>query len=137
FGNETAAPRPDDFYKVKQQEYSVAPALVVPLSQRARFSVGPLVKLAETTLEPGTFIDSLAPYGVGRLRRIGARADLRVDARNRPRAASAGTFLDVGGRAYPAAWGVTAPLQEAHADGAVDVTAPVPTRPPLARRAQG
>ena len=137
FGNETAAPRPDDFYKVKQQEYSVAPALVVPLSQRARFTLGPSVKLTETRLEPGTFIDSLAPYGVGRLRRIGARADLRVDARNRPRAASAGAFLDVGGSAYPAAWDVTAPFEEAHADAAVYLTAPIPTRPTLALRAQG
>ncbi|PYP68135.1 MAG: hypothetical protein DMD36_13535 [Gemmatimonadetes bacterium] len=129
--------RPDDFYKVKQQEYSVAPALVVPLSQRARFSLGPSVKLTETRLERGTFIDSLAPYGVGRLRRIGARADLRVDARNRPRAASAGAFLDVGGSAYPAAWDVTAPFEEAHADAAVYLTAPIPTRPTLALRAQG
>ena len=137
FGNETAAPRPDDYYKVKQQAYSVAPALVVPFSERVRFSVGPLVKLAETTLEPGTFIDSLKPYGVGRLRRIAARADFRVDARNRPRAASAGAFLDVGASAYPAAWDVTAPFQEAHADAALYLTAPVPTRPTLAVRAQG
>src|SRR5437899_9480855 len=35
---------------------------------RSRFTLGPSVKLTETRLEPGTFIDSLAPYGVGRLR---------------------------------------------------------------------
>jgi len=137
FGNETIAPRPDDYYKVEQQQYSVAPALAVPFSQRVRFSIGPIVKLAETTLEPGTLIDSLRPYGVGRFGRLGVRAAFRVDARDRPRAASAGALLDFGGSAYPAAWDVAAPFEEAHAEVAAYLTAPIPTRPTLALRVQG
>src|SRR3989441_1150391 len=46
FGNETPTTGATDFYKVKQQQYLVAPALRFALSRSADFSVGPVYKFA-------------------------------------------------------------------------------------------
>ncbi len=137
FGNEIAAPGPSDYYKVRQQQYLIAPSLVVPFSRAVRFSFGPLLKYAQTTPEAGTFIDSLRPYGVNGFGQLGGQAAFRVDTRNRPRAASRGVSLSVGGSVYPAAWDVTSAFGEGHAEAATYLSASVPLQPTLAVRIGG
>src|SRR5439155_10324055 len=87
FGNETPAAGATDFYKVKQQQYLVAPALRFAVSRSADLSVGPVYKFAHTKLEAGTFIDAARPYGVADYGQIGGTADFRADTRDVPRAA--------------------------------------------------
>jgi len=137
FGNETRAPQPDAFYRVRQADYVFAPALVLAFSPRARFSVGPRVEAAQTMLAAGTLLDSLRPYGTGHFGQVGAEAEFRGDGRNRERAASSGVLVVAGGRAFPAAWDVARPFEEAHAEVATYLTAPIPTGPTLALRAVG
>lgn len=137
FGNETANTEATDFYKVKQQQYLVAPAVRFALSPVTSLSVGPLVRFAHTNLDAGTLIDSVRPYGVGDFGQVGAEAEFAVDARDRPRATSRGVWFGLGGSFYPRAWDVTSAFGEGHAEARSYLTAPVPLSPTLAVRVAG
>src|SRR5207244_34025 len=126
-----------DFYKVKQQQYLVAPALRFALSRSADFSVGPVYTFAHTKLEPGTFIDAARPYGVADYGQIGGTADFRADTRDVPRAASRGIVFHFGGSVYPKALDVGAAFGEGHAEAATYLTARMPLQPTLAVRVAG
>jgi len=134
FGNETVDSGSNDFYKVKQQQYLVAPALQFPLSSSANLSLGPVLKFAHTNLESGTFIDVARPYGVRDLGQVGGAADFHVDTRDEPRAARRGFWFGAGGSFYPRALDVTAAFGEAHAEARSYLTAPILLQPTLAVR---
>ena len=134
FGNETAHTGSNDFYKVKQQQYLVSPALLFPLSSAADLSLGPVLKFAHTNLEPGTFIDAARPYGVGDLGQVGGAADFHLDTRDEPRAAQRGLWLGIGGSWYAKALDVTGPFGEGHAEARSYFTARIPLQPTLAVR---
>ncbi|OLC31876.1 MAG: hypothetical protein AUH81_17115 [Candidatus Rokubacteria bacterium 13_1_40CM_4_69_5] len=136
FGNEIAAPRSDDYYKVHQEQYLIAPSLVAR-SGASRFSIGPLLKYAHTTVDSGTFVAVSPPYGVRDFLQVGAQAELRVDARDRARAPSKGALVALGGSWYPAAYDVVAPFGEGHAEAAAYLTAAIPLQPTLALRVAG
>src|SRR5437588_6051644 len=136
-GNETPNSGSQDFYKVKPQQYLVAPALEFTLSSAAKLSVGPVFKFAHTKLEPNTFIDATRPYGVGDVGQVGATADLHVDTRDQPRAARRGITFGFGGSYYPRALDLTSPFGEGHAEASSYLTARIPLRPTLAVRVAG
>ena len=137
FGNETVDTGSTDFYKVKQQQYLVAPALKFSLSRAVDLSVGPLFKFAHTELQSGTLIDSVRPYGVQDFAQVGAAAAFDVDTRDRPRAATRGISLGLGGSWYPQALAVTSAFGEAHAQASSYLTFPIPLQPTLAVRVAG
>ncbi len=137
FGNETPDTGSTDFYKVKQQQYLVAPSLVLLLGHRTELTVGPLLKYAFTDLLSGTFIDTRRPYGIGSWGQVGVQAGLRIDTRDRATSPTRGVLLTLGGSAYPTFWDVTAPFQEAHVEAATYLTAAIATRPTLAVRIAG
>ena len=136
-GNETPNSGSQDFYKVKPQQYLVAPALEFTLSSAAKLSVGPVFKFAHTKLEPNTFIDATRPYGVGDVGQVGATADLHVDTRDQPRAARRGITFGFGGSYYPRALDLTSPFGEGHAEASSYLMARIPLRPTLAVRVAG
>jgi len=137
FGNETSNAGSEDFYKVKQQQYLVAPALEFSLSSAAKLSVGPVFKFAHTKLAPNTFINAARPYGVEDLGQVGAAADVHLDTRDQPRAARRGITFGFGGTYYPKALDVTSPFGEGHAEASSYLTARIPLRPTLALRVAG
>jgi len=137
FGNETPDTSSQNFYKVKQQQYLVAPALAFSLSRAATLSIGPVLKFSHTNLVGGTFINVARPYGVEDLGQVGAAADFQVDTRDQPRAARRGIAFGFGGSYYPAALDVTAPFGEGHAEASSYLTAHIPLRPTLALRVAG
>ena len=114
----------------------IGPSLVAR-SGIARFSLGPVLKYARTTLDTGTFIGSSRPSGVPHFLQVGAQAELRFDARDRVRAPSRGALLTLGGSWYAAAYDVAAPFGEGHAEVATYLTAPIPLQPTLALRVAG
>ena len=131
-GNETRDTGSSDFYKVKQQQYLVAPALQFLLSPSADLSVGPVLKFTHTSqLNVGS------PYGVGDVGQVGAAADLQVDTRDRPRAARRGITFGLGGSYYPRALDLTSPFGEGHAEASSYLMARIPLRPTLAVRVAG
>jgi len=137
FGNETPTTGSNNFYKVKQQQYLVAPALEFSLSPAAKLAIGPVLKFSHTNLVGGTFIDVARPYGVEDLGQFGAAADFHVDTRDQPHAARRGITFGFGGSYYPAALDVTAPFGEGHAEASSYLTARIPLHPTLALRIAG
>jgi hypothetical protein len=137
FGNETVDTGSIDFYKVKQQQYFISAALQFAVTPVTQVSVGPVFKVARTRLEAGTLIDATRPYGVRDFNQVGAAADVRLDTRDRPQAASRGIALRLGGSVYPKALDATATFGEAHAEAASYVTARIPLEPTLALRVAG
>jgi Omp85 superfamily domain len=137
FGNETVDTGSSDFYKVKQEQYLVAPALQFSLSRSTNLSVGPVFKFAHTNLESGTLINTLQPYGVKDLAQVGGAAALHVDSRDRPNAATRGIWFALGGSFYPQALGLNSALGEAHGEAATYLTLHAPLKPTLAVRVAG
>jgi hypothetical protein len=137
FGNETPDTGSNDFYKVRQQQYLIAPALQFAFSPTADLSIGPVYKFAHTRLEAGTFINDSQPYGVTNFGQVGGAAELRLDTRDVPRAASRGIALSLGGSFYPKALDVASSFGEGHAEIRSYLTARIPLRPTLAVRVAG
>lgn len=120
FGNETVDTGSTDSYKVTQQQYLIAAALQFAVAPQVLVSVGPVFTLGHTRLEAGTFLDATLPrpYGVPDFSQVGAAADVRLDTRDRPQAASRGITVRVGGSVYPRALDATAAFGEGHAEAA-------------------
>jgi len=137
FGNETVDTGSTDFYKVKQQQYLIAPALRFEFSPVADLSIGPVYKFAHTNVEAGTFIATAPRYGVPNYGQVGGAADLRIDTRDVPRAARRGIAFGLGGTYYAKALDVTSSFGEAHAEAASYLSARIPLRPTLALRVGG
>lgn len=138
FGNETRARGSDEFYRVTQQQYRVAPTLVLPLAPRLRFTIGPELTYVATDRRPRRFLATLNPYGVGDFGELGARASVAFDSRDHSLAPSRGVRLEVGGVAHPAWWDVQEPFGEAWGLATAALTAyHVPLQPTLALRAGG
>lgn len=100
-GNETPLDRPDYFYRVTQNQYTIQPTLTLPLSTPATITFGPLATLSDTEAQPNRIIDSLRPYGDGHFSQVGWQTSVRFDTRDATAAASRGVAIEVGGTIYP------------------------------------
>lgn len=137
YGNATPGPDPADAFKVREQQYTLAPSLVVRFSDQARFAFGPLLKYAKTNFQSGTLINTLRPYGVGDFAELGAQASVGLDTRDHPQAATRGVALAAGGSLYPGVWEVRTGFGEAHGQASSYLTAHMPLEPTLALRVAG
>jgi hypothetical protein len=137
FGNDTRAPGSDQFYRVTQQQYRVAPTLMVPLAPRLRFRIGPELTYVSTDRRPGRFLATINPYGVGQFGELGARASVAFDSRDHALAPTRGVTLELGGAVHPAVWDVRETFGEAWGIATAALTAHLPLEPTLALRAGG
>jgi hypothetical protein len=137
FGNETTLDGEDDFYLVDQMQFALESRAVLPLFRGATLSAGPAIKLTDTDANAGRLIAAVAPYGTGTFGQAGIRADVRIDARDRERAASRGVLLTLGGAAWPAVWDVEQAYGDIHAEASAYLSAPIVFSPTLALRAGG
>jgi hypothetical protein len=136
FGNETPRVEPDSFYRVPQQQYLVAPSIVLPVGPSGAFTLGPRLKFAHTNFESGRLISQLQPYGVGSFGEVGGAAQLDWDTRNGD-VATRGVHLLGGGSVYPGLWDVTRTFGEVHAEASTYLTPGRALSPTLALRAGG
>ena len=138
FGNEIAAPGPNEFYRITQNAFGVQPSLVFSLGEHTNFRVGPLVRYASTDNRPNHFLATLGNiYGSGKFGEVGGAVSLRHDSRDRSSAATRGLLLEVGGSGYPAIWDVDSTYGEVHGEAATYLSAHAPLDPTLALRAGG
>lgn len=136
FGNETRSDQPDRFYRVEQGQLSAAALLNLTLAPRLVLSFGPTVDRVSTRRQGDRLIGALRPYGSEPFGQLGALAELRLDTRNLPEAATRGVLLVAGGSFQPAAWDVRHPFGDVHAEAATYLTAgALPLMPTLALRA--
>jgi hypothetical protein len=138
FGNETAAPGNNEFYRVTQDAFAVQPSLVLPVGRRVALRVGPILKYVSTDRPPGRFLASLGDlYGTGNFGQAGAGLGLQFDSRDSPQGATRGLALQVGGQIYPAVWDVDSTFGLVEGEISTYLTPPLSFQPTLALRAGG
>lgn len=135
FGNATPDTGSTRFHKVLQEQYLIAPTVTWPLSAATRWSLGVVLKSAESTPDSTRLIGVLRPYGIGSFQQTGVTSELRVDSRDRPAWATRGVLFTVSGSAYPAALDVQRAFGSVTAQAATYLT--VPHGPTLALRVAG
>ncbi len=141
FGNETALTGPNDneYYRVKQIQYSVTPNLVVPVSTGVELSSGPTFWYSSTIDQPGRYLATLPDlYGAGKFGQVGWQVHASADTRDVHAAASRGMRLDLGASVFPALWDVDSLYTVVHGSASTYLTAAnAPLRPTLAMRVGG
>ena len=135
FGNETELQGDDQFHRVPQQQYVVAPSLSLQVGRGGQLSLGPVLKYTNTRLEPDRFITLAQPLGTGKFGEVGLQADYTREGRDFSVWPRRGTVLNLGGSVYPELWDVPGTFGEVHAQAAAYLSPPVPLRPTLAIRA--
>jgi hypothetical protein len=137
FGNETRATGSNEFYRVTQDEYRIAPSLQVPVFTRLTLTVGPTLTYVSTDHRPSRYLATLSPYGAGNFGELGARAALRFDGRDRATAATRGLSLELAGAVHPAWWDVREAFGELAGETRVFLSPSLPLEPTVAFRAGG
>jgi hypothetical protein len=137
FGNTTTSTQPDDFYKVKQKQYTFVPSLGFEPSKRFLVAFGPVLKYVVTDSTADKFISLANPYGAGNFGQVGAAASVAVDTTDVRGLPRKGVLLRGGASVYPALWDVVTVFGEAHADATAYLNAPIPLDPTLSLRAGG
>jgi hypothetical protein len=137
-GNETTLTADEEFYRVRQQQYLLLPAVVFPFAGHAEFGIGPSVEFIKTRTGDGRVVDVTNPYGSEDWGQLAGRARLQWDSRDSERYPTSGLFARVDGAAFPAVWGVDSAY--GFVDGSVSgylTGAKIPLRPTVAVRAGG
>jgi hypothetical protein len=137
-GNETTLDEPDEFYRVRQQQLLLLPAVAFPFARHAEFGLGPSVEFIRTRGGDGRIVDVTNPYGSDDWGQLGGRARMQWDSRDDSHYPTRGLFARVDGAVFPAWWGVESTY------GFIDGTLSgyltgneIPLRPTLALRAGG
>ena len=123
FGNEVEAEGDEEFFRVKQVDLTLIPFLSLPVAPLTTLRFGPRFRYSDTDFDEDRFISQTRPYGSGSFGMLGATADLRFDARNRPVAATHGVLLALAGSFYPGVWDVEETFGELHAEASTFLTA--------------
>ncbi len=138
FGNETSATGSNEFYRVNQVDYLLAPGITFPLARHFELTAGPQLHYSRTDFEQNRFISIARPYGSGNFGAASVGADMRFDTRNRSNAATHGALLTAGGSYFPAVFDVESNFGEVHGEAATYFTADsLPLAPTLALRVGG
>jgi hypothetical protein len=136
-GNETALSEADSFYRVRQEQFRLAPALHFPLGSNVELTLGVLGERIRTRADSGRIIAATRPYGTGTYLQAGARAGIDVDTRDLPSNPTRGVTLRLGGSLYPPIGDVDSVYGSVEGEATTYLTAPIAFRPTLALRAGG
>ena len=137
-GNETVLTADEDFYRVRQQQYLLIPAIVFPFAEHAELGIGPSVEYIKTRTGDGRVVEVTDPYGSKDWGQLGGRVRLEWDSRDSERYPTRGVFARADGAAFPAVWGPDSSY--GFVDGSVSgylTGTGLPLRPTLALRAGG
>jgi hypothetical protein len=138
FGNESPDGPDRDFFRVSQNQYSLAASVVVPMSERSRVSFGPMVRYTTTDLDEPRFISFAQPYGTGDFAEVGLHAGFQYDSRDISANAGKGVLLDAGASVVPGLLDVRELFGEVHGSASTYLgLRSLPFRPVLALRAGG
>jgi hypothetical protein len=136
FGNETDDDAPDEFFRLRQTQYRLEPALDVGLGRRLRLSAGPVLRYATTDLAADRFIGRERPYGSQDFGQLGAALGLLLDTRDSLAAPNRGVRIAADAELYPSVWSVEETFGAVEGTAAAYLGAPeAPLEPVLALRA--
>ena len=137
FGNETPRLTDDDeFYRVPQEQYLVAPAVTFPAGRFGSLTFGPTLKWVDTDPQPGRFLALTPVLGTGNFGEVGASAGFEWDTRDSP-VAKRGVHFTAAGTVYPAIWDVESTFGELHGEASTYLTPRTSFGPTLALRVGG
>jgi hypothetical protein len=136
-GNETVLSQPDSFYRVRQEQFRLAPALHFPLGPRVELMVGVLGERIRTRTDSGRIIAAATPLGTGTYLQAGGRAGISLDTRDIEANPTRGVTLRIESRVYPPIGDVDTVFGTVEGVATTYLTAPIPFRPTLALRAGG
>ncbi len=124
------------FFNVNQQHYRLEPELVVPLTPRLEASFGPTFFFSDTGKNLDRFISTrdVPVYGDEDFGQAGVQAALRLDTRDRPRAATRGVTAEAAARFFPALFDVTDAFGRVGAVASTYLSPPMVGEPTLAFR---
>lgn len=137
FGNETALTQPDAFYRVRQEQFRLAPAAYFALAPTVDLMVGAVGERIRTRADSGRIIAATTPYGTGTWLQGGARLAVEIDTRDRGSYPTRGVTLRVEGRVYPPVGDVDTTYGAVEGSATTYLTAPAPLKPTLALRVGG
>ncbi len=137
FGNDTKAPKDDEFYRVTSNQYLVAPSLSLPLIGPLTLKVGPELKYVSTDERSNRYLSTVALYGEGSFGELGGRAALVLDATEGGLARTHGVALELGGSIHPALWDVRETFGDVYGVVSTYLTPRGGFQPTLALRAGG
>ena len=129
-GNATASAS-TDFFRLRQRQWLLEPAVALALGARGDVSFGPVVRYSTTDSVSNTFVAATRPYGVGGFGQAGLRVGLHFDARDQASRTRNGILLDVSASWYPGLWDVRHDFAAASAAATAYYTMPVPLHPVL------
>jgi hypothetical protein len=103
FGNDTEVGGSREFHRVDQRLLSLAPAATISIGHSSTLTVGPrfTMSVTDTAAEEGSFLSIERPYGSGTFTQLGARAEARVETRDRGTASGSGWLVVAGGSYHP------------------------------------
>jgi hypothetical protein len=137
-GNESVLTGTSEYYRVRQQQYLLIPAVLFPLASHAEFGIGPSAEFIKTRTGDGRIVDATQPLGAGSWGQFGGRARLQWDSRDDTRYPTRGLFARVDGAVFPP-WG-DVDTTYGYVEGNVSTyltASRAPLRPTLALRAGG
>lgn len=138
FGNESSSEGDEDFYKVRQRQYSLDLSFSLPLVESLFFSLGPVIKYSRTFLDQDNLISVVRPYGSEHFGQIGVKGKLVYDTRDILTAPTTGVLISLEGRYFPSLWDVKSGFGYLHLETSTYLTAAsVSFQPTLAVRAGG
>lgn len=137
FGNRTADLEDPELATVDNTEFVVEPTLQFEVSERARISVGPVLKYVETEVRPGSPLERDRPIGSEPWGQVGGRLRTRWDSRDHPDLPRRGALIETRVSAYPAVWDAEEPFGDLAAHGSVYIPLPAPKQSTLALRTGG
>ena len=135
FGNDTERTGASDRYDTWLRQLRVEPLLNLPVGDRGRVMLGPVVQWTDAEREAGSPLDVERPVGSDKFGQLGFRADAILDGRGGASFPRRGWRLEAGGSGYPAAWDAGGAFGEAHLMAATYLSAG--SGPVLALRAGG
>jgi hypothetical protein len=135
FGNETSADEPGDYYRVRQEQYSIDPSFTLPLVGSMTFTFGPTFKYSKTKQDEDRIIRALKPYGSDNFGQLGIWGKLLFDSREDPKLELSGVGFLAEGRFFPKFLDVQSTFGSVHSEAMAYLAArSIPMQPTLALR---
>ena len=136
FGNDI--PEDDDeFFDVRQKQWSFRPALGYSFAKGSDISLGPVVRYTTTDSTRSGFLALTEPYGFDTFGQVGAQLALLFDSRIEPDSSKPRFIVELTGSAYPATWDVAEAYEAIEGVAVGYVTIPFATKPVIALRGGG
>ncbi len=115
FGNNTTDPEPNEFYRVRQNQFTLEPGITFQLTRRSTLSLSAKGVYSVTSDDQDRYIGTQTVLGTGDFGQLGASAVVAWSANRAASPTSTGVDASIGGSIYAPVWSVPSTYAELHA----------------------